>query len=220
MSVDLTEGIVRILKLDGTTAGTGFIVNGEGLIATCAHVVEATGAGPDGGVRVVFQATGQEAVASVESEGGHPPDVEDTAFLQLSDPLPKGAASVILGTSAERQGTQIQAFGYPDLGKVDGLWGNGELIGLVTEERRPLLQLRSSEITAGFSGGPVWDTATGHVIGMVAQVATPDRYGKLGEVAFAIPTETLKRLCPEIRLEPLPTPSHISSDAPLISWEV
>jgi hypothetical protein len=34
MSVDLKAGIVRILKPDGTTAGTGFVVSDDRLIAT------------------------------------------------------------------------------------------------------------------------------------------------------------------------------------------
>ncbi len=40
MSTDLTAGIVRILKPDGTTAGTGFVVSDEGLIAACSHFAQ------------------------------------------------------------------------------------------------------------------------------------------------------------------------------------
>ena len=36
MSVDLKAGIVRVIGPDGATAGTGFIVTGDSLIATCA----------------------------------------------------------------------------------------------------------------------------------------------------------------------------------------
>jgi hypothetical protein len=42
---DLTASIVRILTSEGTTASTGFVITDDGLIATCAHVVEAAGAG-------------------------------------------------------------------------------------------------------------------------------------------------------------------------------
>ena len=58
MTIDLTTGIVRILTSDGATAGTGFVVTDDGLIATCAHVVKAAGAGPGDKVRVVFYCTG------------------------------------------------------------------------------------------------------------------------------------------------------------------
>ena len=57
MSFDLTKGIVRIVKPDGSTAGTGFVVSDEGLIATCAHVVQLAGAGPGDTVQVSFHAT-------------------------------------------------------------------------------------------------------------------------------------------------------------------
>jgi len=45
MNVDLTAGIVRVLAPAGATAGTGFVVTDDGLIATCAHVVQGTGPG-------------------------------------------------------------------------------------------------------------------------------------------------------------------------------
>lgn len=215
MSIHLGASVVRVLKPDGATAGIGFVVNDTCLIATCAHVVQKAGTEPGGTVQVVFHITGQEATASVEPTGWRRPGAEDTAFLQLSDPLPESVIPVVLRASVRRRGAQVQTFGYPDLGRVEGLWGIGELTGTVTEAGRPLLQLRSSEITAGFSGGPVWDVATGHVIGMVTQIATPDRYGKLGEVAFATPTETLVEVYPELASLLQQPPAH--PIAPLVT---
>ena len=66
MSNDLTAGIVRILDQNSATAGTGFVVSEEGLIATCAHVVEAAAAGPGDAVRLVLHATGEERKARIE----------------------------------------------------------------------------------------------------------------------------------------------------------
>jgi hypothetical protein len=39
MTVDLTAGVVRILKPNGATAGAGFVASDDGFIVTCAHVV-------------------------------------------------------------------------------------------------------------------------------------------------------------------------------------
>lgn len=40
MQPDLTAGLVRILRPDGSTAGTGFVVSADGLITTCSHVIQ------------------------------------------------------------------------------------------------------------------------------------------------------------------------------------
>jgi hypothetical protein len=83
MSRHLTSGIVRILAPGGNTAGTGFVVAGDGLIATCAHVVEATGAGPGSTVQVVSHATGEGLEARVEPDWGRAPTSEDVAILRV-----------------------------------------------------------------------------------------------------------------------------------------
>ena len=54
---DFTVGIVRILDEQGQTVGTGFILTDDGLIATCAHVIESAGAKPDENVQLVFYVT-------------------------------------------------------------------------------------------------------------------------------------------------------------------
>ncbi len=56
MIVNLKAGIVRITRPEGATAGTGFIVTDDGLIATCAHVMETAGTRPGERVRLPFRA--------------------------------------------------------------------------------------------------------------------------------------------------------------------
>ena len=46
MPDDLTASIIRILDYAGTILETSFVVTSGGLVATCAHVVKAAGAGP------------------------------------------------------------------------------------------------------------------------------------------------------------------------------
>ncbi len=58
---DLTEGIVQILRHDGTVAGTGFIISNN-LIATCAHVIQAADAVPGDKVRVRFYLNRKEVM--------------------------------------------------------------------------------------------------------------------------------------------------------------
>ena len=60
----LTRAIIRVLKSDGSTVGTGFVVSADGLIATCAHVVEAAESGPGQKVRVAFDAAGENCPAT------------------------------------------------------------------------------------------------------------------------------------------------------------
>jgi hypothetical protein len=157
--------------------------------------MEACVAGPGERVRLDFHASGEPMEAEVLPDGWHPE--ADVAFLRLPELLPEGVAPAVLAPSVGREGARVRALGCPEVGEIKGLWGDGRLVGRVTEAGRELLQLRSTQITVGFSGGPVWDEATSRVIGMVTQIATPDRYARLGDVAFAIPSETLCDLCPE-----------------------
>jgi hypothetical protein len=64
MISDLTAGIVRILNPNGETSGTGFVLTGEGLIATAPTSLKASGQGKT--VRLVFHYAGNELTATVE----------------------------------------------------------------------------------------------------------------------------------------------------------
>jgi hypothetical protein len=200
VSVNLTAGIVRILTSEGTTAGTGFVVTDDGLIATCAHIVEAAGAGPGGTVHVVFYATGEERGARVEPGWWRPADAEDVAILCLEGPLPKGVVPLPLGYSRGTSGHRLKAFGFPNARSQEGMWGYGTIGDLVSEETgQTLLQLTSAtEITAGFSGAPVLDADSSLVVGMVTAITAPDRYRRLTETAFVIPSEVFVAICPDL----------------------
>jgi hypothetical protein len=190
---DLEACVIRLEDGKGQTWGTGFVVS-PSLAVTCAHVVEACGAGLGERVRLVFHAGGEPVEAEVLAESWHPE--ADVAFLRLPESLPEGVTPATLSPSVGRESAQVRAFGYPEVGQIKGLWGTGELTGRVKEVGQTLLQLSSAQITKGFSGGPVWDEATSRVIGMVTQIAAPDRYARLGDMAFAVPAETLRDLHP------------------------
>jgi hypothetical protein len=181
--------------IGGIPQGTGFVL-GPTLAVTCVHVIQACGAGPGQQVSLTFQASGTSAKAVVPAEGWHPE--ADVAFLRLPEALPEGVTPARLGPSESHveRDARVHSFGYPEVGQVSGLWGKGEFLGEVKEAGQPLLQLSSAQITVGFSGAPVWDDR-GLVIGMLAQIALPDRYARLEDVAFAIPAERLRALAPD-----------------------
>jgi WD40 repeat protein len=207
MTIDLASGIVRILRLDGTTSGTGFIVTDDGLIATCSHVVQNQGSQTRGEPRpekvtVVFNAAGEKREARLQSDWWRDALNEDVAILQIEGGLPQGVKSLSLGSSVRTSGHQFKTYGFPDARSEEGLWGYGDIGDLLpVEPGRALLQLTgTTEVSPGFSGAPVLDTLKRRVVGMVTAITAPDQYGRLVETAFITTTETLRAICPALQL--------------------
>jgi WD40 repeat protein len=201
MPNDLQKSIVRILDDRGHTRGTGFLVSDKGLIATCAHVVQYAGAGPRKTVNVSFSTERKRREAQVVPEWWKDPYAEDVAILRLSGSLPKESRPLPLGSSAGTSGHTFKTFGFPEVGQIEGVWGYGTIGDHATEAGHPLLQLTgTTEVTVGFSGGPVLNTVTQRVVGMVNSITPPDRYDRLSETAFITPTEILRDICPDLEL--------------------
>ena len=167
MSTDLISGIVRILKPNGRTAGIGFVGTDDGLIVTCAHVLEFAQAKRGDRVRIAFHATGEVRQALVEPAWWRPRAAEDVAILRLEGALAQEVKALPLGSSAEVQGHTLITFGFPEAKPVGGMSGKCKVIGRTTERGFPVLQLRSSEVTPGFSGAPAFDTLTRRVNGPI-----------------------------------------------------
>jgi WD40 repeat protein len=197
LSSDITTGIVRILDDGDQPIGTGFMVLVDGLIATCAHIL---GEPLPMQVTVAFPATGEKRTARGIPTWWRSIETGDVAFLQVDGDLPKGVQPLLLGSSAGTSTHQVHTFGFPDVGEVEGVWGRGTVLGQVTEAGLPLLQVWSNEITVGFSGAPVWDESRRRVIGMVVEITKPDRYLRMDRTAFAIPSETLRSICPALQV--------------------
>jgi WD40 repeat protein len=197
LSEDINAGIVRILS--GRSVGTGFVVSDDGLLVTCAHVL---GRPCPERVSIIFLSNNEQREATVEMQWLRDVDAEDMAILRVQGGLPQGMRSLPLGSSTGVSGHKISTFGFPSAGEVEGIAGYGKVLGRGSQTKagQSLLQLRSSEITQGFSGAPVWDELRKRVIGMVVIVATPDASGKMGETAFATPTETLQRVCTDLQI--------------------
>lgn len=199
MATELLSSTVCILDTHNRPVGTGFVVSGDGLIVTCAHVF---GGEIPKRVPILFQLTHEQRITQVLTEWWRPPEAEDVAILQVEGDLPIGVVPVLLSSASETAGRTFTTFGFPAVGEIEGVLGTGDILGLgaKTQVGQPLLQLRSNEVTQGFSGAPVFDGTTHRVIGMVVLIATPDRSGKMSETAFATPVETLCAICP--RLQP------------------
>jgi len=189
MADSMLEGIVRI------AGGTGFVVTEDALVVTCAHVVEGLQVGDE--TQVAFHATGEIVTARLEILG----ETEDVAILRLDEPLPEVIKPLQLGSSMTAKDRTFYTFGFANAKTIEGMAGKCEVVGETTQNSFPVLQLRASEITTGYSGAPVWDARLRVVIGMVTSVAIQDALGKQQETAFAIPVETLRDVCPELRIQ-------------------
>lgn len=202
MPIDLTSGIVQILRDDNVTVGTGFLVSESGLIVTCAHVVQAAKVGSGDKLIVCFQKNGVKSNVLVIPEWWRSPGSEDIAILRLECKIPEGVKVLPLGSSEGIESHKIKTFGFPpNLGSIHGLWGKGTLYGKVPDRENTLLQIDSKEITSGFSGAPLWDKSRNRVIGVIVSIARKDSFDKLQNTAFAIPSETLRLICPELEIK-------------------
>ena len=114
MAVDLTAGIIRILDQHGDTVGTGFVLTNDGLIVTCAHVIESAGTKPGDTLRLVFHCTGDLATATIEPSVWRGPEAEDIAILRLDGALSEGVRSLPSGLAAGTVNHPFETFGFPD----------------------------------------------------------------------------------------------------------
>ncbi len=199
---DLLSAVTRILGQDGAVAGTGFLV-AEGVVVTCAHVVEAAGSGPGRGVLLSFP----HVVGSDRVEGHVPAELwravesEDVAFVRLADGMPAGASVLPLGTAEGCHGHQIRSFGFPAQAPPEGHFGFGVTGALLpgADGRCTHLQLTAAnDLTTGFSGGPVLDDTTGLVIGMLTEITAPDAFERGQGIAYVTPTQVLREILPEL----------------------
>lgn len=196
MNFDLTKSIVRILQQDGTTAGTGFFVSTNGLIATCAHVIASYKPGDN--ISVVLFSSKEKHQAIIEKKWWRKPSDEDVAILRLLNTPSRDISVIPLGYPWHIENISLITFGFPASKPVEGLNGKCEVIGHTTENSYTVLQLRSPEVTRGFSGAPVLNPVTNRIIGMISAISKPDKYGRQAETTFITPSDVLANVCPEV----------------------
>jgi S1-C subfamily serine protease len=205
----LSLGVVTILSIfDGGTSlfedqgeggqGSGFVIDGDGYIATNAHVV--TTERGDSTVRAdevfVEFSDGNRVAARIV---GDDPNA-DVALLKV-EPEGLSLTPLELGESASTAvGEPVAAIGSP-FGERQSL-----SIGVVSALDRTIRSLTQFEIgdaiqtdaaiNPGNSGGPLLD-AQGRVIGINAQIKSQSGGGE--GVGFAIPVDAVRRSLRELR---------------------
>ncbi|WP_330309914.1 MULTISPECIES: trypsin-like peptidase domain-containing protein [unclassified Streptomyces] len=201
MTSDLPAAVAKVLGPDGRAAGAGFLV-AEGVLVTCAHVVQAAGGGPGQQVRLAFPhvegADGLEGL--VVDRLWRVPEDEDVAVVRLSRTLP-GMRTLPLGSAKGCRGHDVRSFGFPAQAPSDGHYGFGKAGELLpaSARRGAHLQLTdANDLTTGFSGGPVLDEVTGLVLGMLTEITAPDAYERGQGVAYVTPTQVLRQIIPEL----------------------
>lgn len=213
MTIDqLQRCTVRIYNTDGDTVGTGFLISNDGLIVTCAHVVEKAGALSGTRLTIAFTLTNDRYSANVVPDGLRSSDKEDIAILRLRGELPTAVTPAILGPSDDTAGHRFRAFGYPKMGDIQGVWAEGKILGSITNSQgTKMLQVESQQVAQGMSGGPVFDLDGKRVVGMITATYHPDDTLKFRDAAFATPVESIVKIWPSLQLRP-PIASRKSYD--------
>ncbi len=175
-------------------AGTGFIINDQGIIATNRHVV------PAGTSSVSVTLADGTKYSNVQVIGRTADSNSlDVAFLKITDLKGKKLVPVTLGDSSKMQvGDRVVAIGNAlgqfqntvTAGIISGYGRDvqaGDQTGTATENLTDLFQTDAA-INPGNSGGPLVNI-NGEVIGINTAVA-----GSAQNIGFAIPINDLKGL--------------------------
>lgn len=175
--------------------GSGFVVDGEGLVVTNRHVV-----GEETGIYAVVTAEGREhTISEVYRDNGY-----DLAILRVEPEDGNTLRVLPLGNSNTlRLGESVLAVGTPfgeltntvTSGIISGLGRGivaGSPLGLEAEEIDDVIQTDAA-ISPGSSGGPLLNLE-GEVIGVnTAMAVTGENLG------FAIPVEAVKEMLANYR---------------------
>ena len=170
--------------------GSGFVIDGEGHVATNFHVVD--------GAETITVSFDDQMGRAATLVGADPRN--DLAVLRVDAP-PELLVPVALGRSDNLQvGQRAVAIGNP-FGQFERTLTTGVISALgrslQTEGEREISGLIQTDtaINRGNSGGPLLDSA-GRVIGINTAIFSPT--GTSAGVGFAIPVETLQRVLPDL----------------------
>ncbi|MFT4286367.1 S1C family serine protease [Nocardioides sp.] len=183
--------LVNTLLADGAAAGTGLVLESDGLVVTNHHVIEGAEQ-----IVVTDPATGEQYAAEVVEDD----PTDDVAVLQLEDA--SDLATVTIDDDGLSTGDAVTAVGNAEgegvLAAADGTVTGLDVSIAVSEERgsdasqlSDLIQV-DADIVSGDSGGALLD-AEGEVVGM--NVAASTGWNVTG---YAIPIQTVLAVAAQV----------------------
>ena len=183
---------------EGDGSGTAFVVSPDGVLVTCAHVVQ-------GAIDIQVFLAGQQYAAKVLA---YEPE-KDLAIVRIeASGLPAlGAAA----GSTVAIGQDVRAVGFP-LSDVLGesvKVTRGTIAGIIEKQDRRLFQIDAA-INPGNSGGPLVDTQ-----GCVVGVTNAHLQGQsIERVGFAIPSDDVAAMLQQNSLTWKPSPNGAELSGP------
>lgn len=188
-------------------SGSGFLIDGEGHIATNNHVVD----GADR-VRITFH-DGRTSEAAVL--GRNP--ANDLALLKVDPETVAGIKPVELGNSSlARPGQLAIAIGSPF--GLEGSVTAGVISGvrrdLPSDLRRSIVGVLQTDalINPGNSGGPLLNSR-GQAVGINTAIRVSPTSANLRSIGFAVPINTLVEVLPRLKLSQLVHPAWLGVTA-------
>jgi hypothetical protein len=191
---------------DRTLHGSAVLLTPEGMLATCAHVVEACGIEPrvaEGEpVLLRFPATRVEPEQWREARVAWFPHDADDDLVLLQISASKGHFLIppdrvaTFGPADDSDYNPFRSFGFRIRGDYVGLFADGAIVSHVSAAGRLLgepLQLTSPGLDSGMSGAAVLDVDRNLVVGFVQRVYDPaGESSKDPDLAWAVDADVLR----------------------------
>ncbi len=157
---------VGYIEAEGSGSGSGFVVNKEGYVLTCHHVIENASA-----IKVYLN----DSTVPIDAECVYTNKTIDLAILKLNSKEEDEFEYFALISEDEviEELTPIALRGYPlgrAMGDESGIW-DGTVNGTLIDEKGCKLIKNNIDATHGASGGPVFRISDGKVVGFLSSGA-------------------------------------------------
>jgi hypothetical protein len=120
----------------------------------------------------------------------------DIAVLRLEDAMPDWIELHALCDYFPQPRDRLESFGFSEVRPEFGDPAAADVVGVTRDPSAGLevLELRSAELTQGYSGAPLVDPETGCTIAVVTSTLTPDSRGRFAQHVWAVPVGQLYAL--------------------------